>query len=99
MTLATSICKCVSMRSSSRFRYIILKQKFLEALCVNNAMSAAEDPHNVLQPLQDLPQYTLSKVRSARACTHAHTRWHTRMHVHARLQDKHTFIHMHIHTP
>ena len=31
----------------SRFRYIILKQKFLEALCVNNAMSAAEDPQNV----------------------------------------------------
>ncbi len=31
----------------SRFRYIILKQKFLEALCVNNAMSAADDPQNV----------------------------------------------------
>lgn len=31
----------------SRFRYIILKQKFLEALCVNNAMSAAEEPQNV----------------------------------------------------
>lgn len=30
-----------------RFHYIILKQKFLEALCVNNAMSAAEDPQNV----------------------------------------------------
>uniref|UniRef100_A0A1A7Y0Q9 WD repeat domain 47 n=1 Tax=Iconisemion striatum TaxID=60296 RepID=A0A1A7Y0Q9_9TELE len=30
-----------------RFRYIVLKQKFLEALCVNNAMSAAEDPHNL----------------------------------------------------
>lgn len=30
-----------------RFRYIILKQKFLEALCVNNAMSATEDPRNV----------------------------------------------------
>ena len=53
MTLATSICKCVCMCSSARFRYIILKQKFLEALCVNNAMSAAEDPHNVLQTLQD----------------------------------------------
>lgn len=31
----------------SRFRYIVLKQKFLEALCVNNAMSAAEEPQNV----------------------------------------------------
>uniref|UniRef100_A0A3P9D006 WD repeat domain 47 n=1 Tax=Maylandia zebra TaxID=106582 RepID=A0A3P9D006_9CICH len=30
-----------------RFRYIIFKQKFLEALCVNNAMSAAEDPLNL----------------------------------------------------
>ncbi|CAK6968798.1 WD repeat-containing protein 47-like [Scomber scombrus] len=30
-----------------RFRYIILRQKFLEALCVNNAMSAAEDPQNL----------------------------------------------------
>ncbi|CAB1314340.1 unnamed protein product [Coregonus sp. 'balchen'] len=29
-----------------RFRYIVLKQKFLEALCVNNAMSAADDPQN-----------------------------------------------------
>lgn len=31
----------------SRFHYIILKQKFLEALCVNNAMSAAEDHQKV----------------------------------------------------
>uniref|UniRef100_H2LRB8 CTLH domain-containing protein n=1 Tax=Oryzias latipes TaxID=8090 RepID=H2LRB8_ORYLA len=30
-----------------RFRYIVLKQKFLEALCVNNAMTAVEDPQNV----------------------------------------------------
>uniref|UniRef100_A0A3P9LAK6 CTLH domain-containing protein n=1 Tax=Oryzias latipes TaxID=8090 RepID=A0A3P9LAK6_ORYLA len=29
-----------------RFRYIVLKQKFLEALCVNNAMTAVEDPQN-----------------------------------------------------
>uniref|UniRef100_A0A3B4Z8P8 WD repeat-containing protein 47-like n=1 Tax=Stegastes partitus TaxID=144197 RepID=A0A3B4Z8P8_9TELE len=35
-----------------RFRYIILKQKFLEALCVNNAMSAAEDPHNLELTMQ-----------------------------------------------
>lgn len=31
----------------SRFRYIVQKQKFLEALCVNNALSAAEDSQNV----------------------------------------------------
>lgn len=30
-----------------RFRYIILKQKFLEALCVNNAMSAEDEPQHV----------------------------------------------------
>ncbi|XP_037829952.1 WD repeat-containing protein 47 isoform X2 [Kryptolebias marmoratus] len=36
-----------------RFRYIILKQKFLEALCVNNAMSAAEDPHNLELTMQE----------------------------------------------
>ncbi|KAM6938540.1 WD repeat-containing protein 47-like [Lycodopsis pacificus] len=35
-----------------RFRYIILRQKFLEALCVNNAMSAAEDPHNLELTMQ-----------------------------------------------
>uniref|UniRef100_A0A3Q3JK40 Uncharacterized protein n=1 Tax=Monopterus albus TaxID=43700 RepID=A0A3Q3JK40_MONAL len=36
-----------------RFRYIILKQKFLEALCVNNAMSAAEDHHNLELSMQE----------------------------------------------
>ncbi|CAJ1060796.1 WD repeat-containing protein 47-like [Xyrichtys novacula] len=35
-----------------RFRYIILKQKFLEALCVNNAMSATEDPQNLELTMQ-----------------------------------------------
>uniref|UniRef100_A0A3P8S0D6 WD repeat domain 47b n=1 Tax=Amphiprion percula TaxID=161767 RepID=A0A3P8S0D6_AMPPE len=35
-----------------RFRYIILKQKFLEALCVNNAMSAAQDPQNLELTMQ-----------------------------------------------
>ncbi|XP_068446101.1 WD repeat-containing protein 47-like [Clinocottus analis] len=35
-----------------RFRFIVLKQKFLEALCVNNAMSAAEDPHNLELTMQ-----------------------------------------------
>uniref|UniRef100_A0A8D3BIC9 CTLH domain-containing protein n=2 Tax=Scophthalmus maximus TaxID=52904 RepID=A0A8D3BIC9_SCOMX len=36
-----------------RFRYIILKQKFLEALCVNNAMSAAEEPQNLELTMQE----------------------------------------------
>ncbi|XP_024135033.1 WD repeat-containing protein 47 isoform X2 [Oryzias melastigma] len=36
-----------------RFRYIVLKQKFLEALCVNNAMSAAEEPQNLELTMQE----------------------------------------------
>ncbi|XP_010894285.2 WD repeat-containing protein 47 isoform X2 [Esox lucius] len=36
-----------------RFRYIVLKQKFLEALCVNNAMSAADDPKNLELSMQE----------------------------------------------
>uniref|UniRef100_A0A8C8DFR6 WD repeat domain 47b n=1 Tax=Oryzias sinensis TaxID=183150 RepID=A0A8C8DFR6_9TELE len=35
-----------------RFRYIILKQKFLEALCVNNAMTTVEDPQNLELTMQ-----------------------------------------------
>lgn len=43
-----------------RFRYIILKQKFLEALCVNNAMSAEDEPQHVsLRNLQHLPAITV----------------------------------------
>lgn len=43
-----------------RFRYIILKQKFLEALCVNNAMSAEDEPQNVsLLNLRHLPAMTV----------------------------------------
>ncbi|KAJ0032559.1 hypothetical protein NQD34_002640 [Periophthalmus magnuspinnatus] len=36
-----------------RFRYIIYKQKFLEALYVNNVMSAAEDPLNLELTMQE----------------------------------------------
>ncbi|KAJ7993455.1 hypothetical protein DPEC_G00272610 [Dallia pectoralis] len=36
-----------------RFRYIILKQKFLEALYVNNAISAADDPQNLELSMQE----------------------------------------------
>ncbi|XP_072297464.1 WD repeat-containing protein 47 [Eucyclogobius newberryi] len=36
-----------------RFRYIILRQKFLEALCVNNAMSAEEEPQNLEFTMQE----------------------------------------------
>ncbi|XP_034035910.1 WD repeat-containing protein 47-like [Thalassophryne amazonica] len=36
-----------------RFHYIVLKQRFLEALCVNNAISAAEDPQNLELTMQE----------------------------------------------
>ncbi|XP_027031881.1 WD repeat-containing protein 47-like isoform X2 [Tachysurus fulvidraco] len=36
-----------------RFRYIILKEKFLEALCVNNAMSASDKPQNIELTMQE----------------------------------------------
>ncbi|KAM4629242.1 WD repeat-containing protein 47-like [Polymixia lowei] len=58
-----------------RFRYIILKQKFLEALCVNNAMSAAEDPHNLELTMQDavkclhsLEEYCPAKEDYSKLC-------------------------------
>uniref|UniRef100_A0A9J7XQU3 WD repeat domain 47a n=1 Tax=Cyprinus carpio carpio TaxID=630221 RepID=A0A9J7XQU3_CYPCA len=36
-----------------RFRYIVLKQKFLEALCVNNAMSAEDEPQHLELTMQE----------------------------------------------
>ncbi|KAM9358199.1 WD repeat-containing protein 47-like [Symphorus nematophorus] len=58
-----------------RFRYIVLKQKFLEALCVNNAMSAAEDPQNLELTMQEavkclhsLEEYCPSKEDYSKLC-------------------------------
>uniref|UniRef100_A0A3B4DY70 WDR47 cross-over region domain-containing protein n=1 Tax=Pygocentrus nattereri TaxID=42514 RepID=A0A3B4DY70_PYGNA len=58
-----------------RFRYIILKQKFLEALCVNNAMSATEDPQNLELTMQEavkslhaLEEYSPSKEDYSKLC-------------------------------
>uniref|UniRef100_A0A667XA97 WD repeat domain 47 n=1 Tax=Myripristis murdjan TaxID=586833 RepID=A0A667XA97_9TELE len=58
-----------------RFRYIILKQKFLEALCVNNAMSAAEDPQNLELTMQEavkclhsLEEYCPAKEDYSKLC-------------------------------
>ncbi|KAM8746363.1 WD repeat-containing protein 47-like isoform 1-T2 [Acanthopagrus schlegelii] len=58
-----------------RFRYIVLKQKFLEALCVNNAMSAAEDPQNLELTMQEavkclhsLEQYCPTKDDYSKLC-------------------------------
>ncbi|XP_062411963.1 WD repeat-containing protein 47b isoform X2 [Sardina pilchardus] len=36
-----------------KFRYIVLKQKFLEALCVNNAIAAADDPQTLEVTMQE----------------------------------------------
>uniref|UniRef100_A0A673KR76 WD repeat-containing protein 47-like n=1 Tax=Sinocyclocheilus rhinocerous TaxID=307959 RepID=A0A673KR76_9TELE len=36
-----------------RFRYIVSKQKFLEALCVNNAMSAEDEPQHLELTMQE----------------------------------------------
>ncbi|TSY27767.1 WD repeat-containing protein 47 [Bagarius yarrelli] len=36
-----------------RFRYIVLKQKFLEALCVNNAMSSEDEPQHLELTMQE----------------------------------------------
>ncbi|XP_034567615.1 WD repeat-containing protein 47-like [Notolabrus celidotus] len=58
-----------------RFRYIILKQKFLEALCVNNAMSAAEDPlnlelsmHEAVKCLNSLEEFCPTKDDYSKLC-------------------------------
>lgn len=48
MVISNVTCHCHDVL---RFRYIILKQKFLEALCVNNAMSAEDEPQHVSQNL------------------------------------------------
>uniref|UniRef100_A0A8C2E077 WD repeat domain 47b n=1 Tax=Cyprinus carpio TaxID=7962 RepID=A0A8C2E077_CYPCA len=45
--------ECLDKFDRKKFRYIILKQKFLEALCVNNAISAADDPENLELTMQD----------------------------------------------
>ncbi|KAG7258980.1 hypothetical protein CRUP_029662 [Coryphaenoides rupestris] len=39
--------ECMEKFDGKRFRYIVLKQKFLEALCVNNAMSAEDEPQHL----------------------------------------------------
>uniref|UniRef100_A0A8D0YKD0 WD repeat domain 47 n=1 Tax=Sus scrofa TaxID=9823 RepID=A0A8D0YKD0_PIG len=58
-----------------RFRYIILKQKFLEALCVNNAMSAEDEPQHLeftmqeaVQCLHALEEYCPSKDDYSKLC-------------------------------
>uniref|UniRef100_H3AWQ4 WD repeat domain 47 n=1 Tax=Latimeria chalumnae TaxID=7897 RepID=H3AWQ4_LATCH len=45
--------ECMDKFDKKRFRYIILKQKFLEALCVNNAMSAEDEPQQLEYTMQE----------------------------------------------
>ncbi|XP_032387224.1 WD repeat-containing protein 47 isoform X2 [Etheostoma spectabile] len=45
--------ECMDKFDRTRFRYIILKQKFLEALCVNNAMSAEDEPQHLEFTMQE----------------------------------------------
>ncbi|XP_035267941.1 WD repeat-containing protein 47-like [Anguilla anguilla] len=45
--------ECMDKFDRKRFRYIVLKQKFLEALCVNNAMSADNEPQHMEVTMQE----------------------------------------------
>uniref|UniRef100_A0A3B1JZ10 WD repeat domain 47 n=1 Tax=Astyanax mexicanus TaxID=7994 RepID=A0A3B1JZ10_ASTMX len=45
--------ECMDKFDKKRFRYIVLKQKFLEALCVNNAMSAEDEPQHLEFTMQE----------------------------------------------
>uniref|UniRef100_A0A672FRT2 CTLH domain-containing protein n=1 Tax=Salarias fasciatus TaxID=181472 RepID=A0A672FRT2_SALFA len=45
--------ECMDKFDRKRFRYIVLKQKFLEALCVNNAMSAEDEPQQLEFTMQE----------------------------------------------
>ncbi|XP_051557585.1 WD repeat-containing protein 47-like isoform X2 [Myxocyprinus asiaticus] len=45
--------ECLDKFDRKRFRYIVHKQKFLEALCVNNAMSAEDEPQHLELTMQE----------------------------------------------
>ncbi|CAJ0944264.1 unnamed protein product [Ranitomeya imitator] len=67
--------ECMDKFDRKRFRYIILKQKFLEALCVNNAMSAEEEPQHLEFTMQEavkclhaLEEYCSSKEDYSKLC-------------------------------
>ncbi|KAG8436562.1 hypothetical protein GDO86_007610 [Hymenochirus boettgeri] len=67
--------ECMEKFDKKRFRYIILKQKFLEALCVNNALSAEEEPQHLeftmqeaVKCLHSLEEYCSSKEDYSKLC-------------------------------
>ncbi|XP_059840655.1 WD repeat-containing protein 47-like isoform X1 [Hypanus sabinus] len=67
--------ECMEKFDGKRFRYIILKQKFLEALCVNNAVSADDEPQHLEYTMQEavkclhaLEEYCPSKEDYSKLC-------------------------------
>ncbi|XP_061100008.1 WD repeat-containing protein 47-like [Conger conger] len=67
--------ECMDKFDRKRFRYIVLKQKFLEALCVNNAMSAEDEPQHLELTMQEavkclhaLEEFCLSKDDYSKLC-------------------------------
>uniref|UniRef100_A0A671PAZ7 CTLH domain-containing protein n=1 Tax=Sinocyclocheilus anshuiensis TaxID=1608454 RepID=A0A671PAZ7_9TELE len=67
--------ECLDKFDRKRFRYIVLKQKFLEALCVNNAMSAENEPQHLELTMQEavkclhaLEEFCSSKEDYSKLC-------------------------------
>lgn len=67
--------ECMEKFDGKRFRYIIMKQKFLEALCVNNAVSADDEPQHLEYTMQEavkclhaLEEYCSSKDDYSKLC-------------------------------
>ncbi|XP_035384425.1 WD repeat-containing protein 47 isoform X1 [Electrophorus electricus] len=67
--------ECMDKFDGKRFRYVMLKQKFLEALCVNNAVSAEEEPQNLEFTMQEavkclhvLEEFSPSKEDYSKLC-------------------------------
>ncbi|KAM9790784.1 WD repeat-containing protein 47 [Syngnathus typhle] len=67
--------ECMEKFDKKRFRYIVLKQKFLEALCVNNAMSAEDEPQHLeftmqgaVKCLHTLEEFCPSKDDYSKLC-------------------------------
>ncbi|XP_043941988.1 WD repeat-containing protein 47 [Protopterus annectens] len=67
--------ECMDKFDKRRFRYIILKQKFLEALCLNNAMSSENEPQHLEYTMQEavkclhaLEEYCSSKEDYSKLC-------------------------------
>uniref|UniRef100_A0A8C9QXC5 WD repeat domain 47 n=1 Tax=Scleropages formosus TaxID=113540 RepID=A0A8C9QXC5_SCLFO len=67
--------ECMETFDKKRFHYIILRQKFLEVLCVNNAMSAEDEPQHLeltmkeaVRCLHSLEEFCPSKEDYSQLC-------------------------------